>query len=248
AASSWQVLGRTLAGYLAVSLAIAYIIVFYGYTQRRFGWWTPSDTLVDPNVFASYVPSISAISGAAQAGFWEESLFRAVPLATFALIGDRFRKRRAFLIAGFIIQALIFGSGHAGYANQPSYARVVELVVPSSVFAGYFLAFGLLPGIVMHYTFDAVLMSLPIFAASTTRAHVEAGIVVALILIPLWVVLVARLRTGSWTELPDSLRNGAWAPPPAAEQVRGASVVEQYGIIRPMVRRLLPIAAVAGLI
>ena len=109
AAASRQVLGRTIAGYLAVSLAIGYIIVFYGFTQSRFGWWTPSDTLVDPNVFASYVPSLTAISQAAQAGFWEESLFRAVPLSIFALLGDRFRRRRGFLVAGFIVQALVFG-------------------------------------------------------------------------------------------------------------------------------------------
>src|SRR5207237_5348174 len=83
AASSRQVLGRTVAGYLAVSLAIAYIIVFYGFTQQRFGWWTPSDTLVDPNIFAGYLPSLSAVSLAAQAGFWEECLFRAVPVSIF---------------------------------------------------------------------------------------------------------------------------------------------------------------------
>jgi hypothetical protein len=152
AAPSKEVLGRTLAGYLTVSLSIAYIIVFYSVMQRAFGWWSPSDSLVSPDVFAAYVPSFSAIALSAQAGFWEECLFRAVPLATFALIGDRLGKRRLFLVIGMIVQALVFGAGHAGYANQPPFARVVELIVPSFVFGAYYVTFGLLPGILLHYT------------------------------------------------------------------------------------------------
>src|SRR5262249_343671 len=108
--------------------------------------------------------------------------------------------------------------------------------------------FGLLPGIVMHYTFDAVLMSLPIFAASSLRAHIEAFFVVTLILVPLWVVLIARFRTGKWSDLPDELRNGAWTPPPAETPVVRETVVESQGTIHPAVRRLLPIAGFAGLI
>jgi len=247
AAASSAVLGRTLTGYLTVSLAIGYIIVFYGFTQSRFGWWSPSDTLVDPNVFAAYVPSFSAIAMAAQAGFWEESLFRAVPLAAFALIGTRFGKRRTFLVMGFIVQILVFGSGHAGYANQPSYARVVELIVPSSIFGAYFLAFGLLPGIVMHYAFDAVLMSLPIFAASTARAHVEQALVIITVLLPLLVVIRARLRLGRWVTLPEGFWNRAWTPPVALEYQPPAAISDQPGEIHPNVLRLLPAAALAGL-
>jgi len=137
---------RTVSGYLLVSLFFAYEIVLYFFAQRKLGWWTPSDTLVNPNLFANYVPSLSAIAMAAQAGFWEESLFRAVPLATAALIGDRFGKRRTFLAGAMILQALIFASGHAGYANQPAYARVVELIIPSFRVRRLIPCFRLLPG------------------------------------------------------------------------------------------------------
>ncbi len=246
-AGSREVLGRTMAGYLTVSLSVAYIIVFYSFMQSRFGWWSPSDSLISPDVFAAYVPSFSAIAMSAQAGFWEESLFRAVPLACFALIGDRFGKRRAFLVIGLIVQALVFGSGHAGYANQPSYARVVELIVPSFVFGGYYLAFGLLPGIVMHYTFDAVLMSLPIFAASTARAHLEQVLVIALILVPLWIVLIARVRQRKWVDLSAQERNAGWTPPAAREEPQREAAVDRTYAMDPRVARALPVIAAAAL-
>src|SRR5207253_6235444 len=108
--------------------------------------------------------------------------------------------------------ALVFASGHAGYANQPAYARVVELIIPSFAFGALYLAFGLLPGIVLHFTYDAVWMSLPLFVSSTRRAHIEQAIVILVVLTPLWVVVINRLRAGSWTEVPDEARNGAWKP------------------------------------
>src|SRR5256884_9887002 len=159
-------------------------------------------------MFANYVPSLSAIAQAAQAGFWEECLFRAAPLASAALIGDKFGKRRAFIGAGMILQAVVFASGHAGYANQPAYARVVELIIPSFVFGGVYLAFGLLPGIVLHFTYDTVWMSLPLFVSTTGRAHIEQAIVILLVLIPLWVVIVNRVRSRARSEVPGDAWNG----------------------------------------
>src|SRR5206468_6232693 len=147
-----------------------------------------------------------------QAGFWEECLFRAAPLATAALIGDRFGQRRTFLIGAMILQTFIFASGHAGYANQPAYARVVELIIPSLMFGGLYLIFGLLPGIVLHYTYDTVWMSLPLFVSSTGRARFEQVIVALAVLVPLWVVLANRIRVGSWAEVPHEVFNGAWKP------------------------------------
>src|SRR2546426_5524197 len=160
-------------------------------------------------MFANYVPSLSAVAQAAQAGFWEECLFRAAPLASAALIGEKFGKRRAFIGAAMILQALVFASGHAGYANQPAYARVVELIIPSFAFGSLYLAFGLLPGIVLHFTYDAAWMSLPLFVSSGTRAHIEQAIVIVAGVIPLWVGLVNRVRAGRWNELPEDAVNGA---------------------------------------
>jgi hypothetical protein len=248
-APSPTVLGQTLTGYLLVAPFFAYEIVLYFFAQGRLGWWTPSDTLVNPDMFANYVPSLSAIAQAAQAGFWEECLFRAAPLSVAALIGNRIGKRRAFIAGAMVLQALVFASGHAGYANQPAYARVVELIIPSFVFGGIFLAFGLLPGIVLHFAYDSTWMALPLFVASGARAHLEQAVVVLVVLVPLWIVLMNRVRAAKWTEVPESAFNGAWKP----REIHEAPHVEippqrETAVISPAVRRVLPIAGIVGLV
>src|SRR5262249_35870422 len=154
----------------------------------------------------------SAISQAAQAGFWEECLFRAAPLATAALIGDKLGRRRSFIAGAMILQALVFASGHAGYANQPAYARVVELILPSFAFGALYLLFGLLPGIVLHFAYDTAWMALPLFVSSTARAHFEQAIVLLVVLVPLWIVLLNRVRLGAWKAVSPDVRNEAWRP------------------------------------
>ena len=248
-ASSPTISGETVTGYLLVAPFFAYEIILYFFAQQKLGWWTPSDTLVNPDMFANYLPSLSAIAQAAQAGFWEECLFRAAPLSVAALIGQKFGKRRAFIAAGMVIQALVFASGHAGYANQPAYARVVELIIPSFVFGSLYLAFGLLPGIVLHFAYDSTWMALPLFVSSGTRARLEQTIVVLVVLVPLWVVLINRVRARKWNRIPDDAFNGAWrprevpeAPQPAPKAAPSTTVIPSY------VRTVLPIAGIVGLL
>ena len=87
-------------GYLLVSVFFAYDVLLYLITTRVFGWWSPAEALLHPDVLATYAPWLSAIANSFQAGFWEECLFRAVPIAGAALIGDRFGQRRLFLVIG----------------------------------------------------------------------------------------------------------------------------------------------------
>jgi hypothetical protein len=224
--SSTAVLGRTAGGFLLVSLFFAYDVLLYLFTTRVFGWWSPAEALLHPDVLATYAPWLSAIANSFQAGFWEECLFRAVPIAGAALIGDRFGRRRLFLVIAFIVQAAIFGAGHAPYPNQPSFARPVELIIPSIGFGLLYLYFGLLPGIVLHFTFDVVWFALPVFIASAPGIRFQQFMIVALTLVPLWVVLWRRLQVGRWTELAPEDRNAAWAAPRAVE--RRADVVPQH--------------------
>jgi hypothetical protein len=228
--SSKTVLGHTAAGYLLVAIFFAYDVVLYLVMTNYFGWWSPSEALLHPDVLATYVPALSALANSLQAGFWEEALFRAVPLAGAALIGDRFGRRTPFLIAAFIVQAIIFGAGHAPYPNQPFYARPVELIIPSIGFGLLYIYWGLLPGIILHFAFDVVWFALPIFLADAPGIWVQQVIVVVLTLVPLWIVLWRRMQAGRWTELAPEERNAAWRPaPPVATRVE--IVTPQHGTL-----------------
>jgi hypothetical protein len=228
--SSTAMLGRTVAGYLLVSIFFAYDVILYLVATRAFGWWTPAEALLHPDVLATYVPWLSAIANSLQAGFWEECLFRAVPLAGAALIGDRFGRRGLFLTIAFVIQAIIFGAGHAPYPTQPSFARPVELILPSIGFGLLYVYYGLLPGIILHFAFDVVWFALPIFLADAPGVWFQKLMVVVMTFVPLWVVLWRRIQVGRWAELAPSDRNAAWTPPVAPEPEPDTPVLVQQGI------------------
>ena len=214
--ASIQVLGRTIGGYLLVSIFFAYEVVLYLVMTRVFHWWSPAEALVHPDVLATYAPWLSAVANSFQAGFWEESMFRAVPIAGAALIGERLGKRNLFIVLGFLVQAAVFGAGHAPYPNQPAYARPVELIIPSIGFGLLYLYFGLLPGIVLHFTFDVVWFALPIFMMKAPGIWIQQVMLIALTFVPLWVVFARRAQAGRWTELSPADYNAAWEPAPAA--------------------------------
>ncbi len=245
-APSKALLGRTFGGYLLVGAFFAYEVALYFFTTRTLGWWSPSDVLVQPDILSTHFPWLTSIAVSAQAGFWEESLFRAVPIAGAALLGDRFGKRGWWIGGAMILQALIFGSGHAGYANQPAYARVVELIIPALMFGLLYLYFGLLVGIVLHFTFDVTWFALPLFVSTAPGIWVDRVMVFVLVLTPLWVLLVRRLRAGEWRQVPIACLNGSWRPAePKAPEVVTAPPTQ--GAMRWGVARSLPFMGLVGL-
>ena len=248
AAPTRAVLGRTIGGYLFVPLALAFVTAFYYATNRWLGWWQPSEALTDPDILGSALPALSPISMALQAGFMEECLFRAVPLSLAALVGQRFGHRTAAIVVAVIVQALVFAGAHASYPGFPAYSRLVELFVPSILWALIFLRFGLLPTVLLHALFDLVLMSVPLFLLDAPEAMVSRALAIAAGLVPIGVVLGRRVARGAWKELPDTLRNGAWQPP-ASERAPPAPVHAAVELQAWTVRfqRALPLLGAAGL-
>jgi hypothetical protein len=218
-ARSRSVLGQTVAAYLSLGLLFAYVVVLYAVARRYLGWWMPASALSDPNIVATYFPWLSAIAISLQAGFLEETLFRAVPIAIAAILGERFGRRRLWIGVTLVLQAVVFGAAHANYPAQPAWARMVEIAIPFTLVGLAYAIFGLLPVIVLHFAFDVVFFAMPLFASSAPGIVVDRVIVIALALVPLFVVLVARLRGGAWGEAPAEARNAAFTPPEAPPQV-----------------------------
>jgi hypothetical protein len=251
AGRSREVFETTLVGYLAVPVFIAYEVALYLFATRTLGWWTPSEALFNPDVLAAYAPWFSAIAKSFQAGFWEEALFRAVPIAGAALIGDRLGNRPLWIVIGFVVQAAIFGAGHAPYPTQPPYARPVELVVPSIAFGLLYLTFGLLPGIVLHFAFDAFWFAMPLFASSAAGIRVQQIIVIAAVFIPLWVLVARRVRGGGAVDLAPSDRNAAWKPEAAdvADSAAAAPAAQPASVaLTPAIVRALAAAGALGVV
>jgi hypothetical protein len=209
-ASSWQVIGRTIGSYLLIGFTLAYSIGFYAFAHQILGWWNPSETFLNPNIIATYAPWFSSLSQSIMAGCMEEALFRAIPLAGAALIGQRFGKRNLFIAIAFIAQAIIFGAAHANYAAQPAYTRVVELIVPSFIFGGLYLVYGLLPAMLTHTLFDIFWFALPLFLAHGMM--INKMIVVFCSLAPLWIIAYAVYRYGRPHRAGSSAYNSAWRP------------------------------------
>ena len=123
-------------GYAAAAMGFAYVTLFYLTTRTLFGWWVPSELLDDPNQIASPMPWVSAIAVSLNAGVWEESLFRALPLSLLSLwIGGR-PNRRWWMAAGVVATALVFGFAHASYESWPPYSRGVELFLEACCVGG----------------------------------------------------------------------------------------------------------------
>ncbi|KAJ1550864.1 hypothetical protein HK405_015713, partial [Cladochytrium tenue] len=176
---------------LLVPMMLAYDSLFYKFTTSYLDFWIPSSPSTDPNILGSTFPALSSIAAAASAGFIEECLFRAVPIAGGALLGRRLKRESLFVSVGFALQAVVFSAAHANYPALPGYARVLELLPPSIVFGWLFLRFGLLPGILLHFYYDLILMALPVLSVDPRVFWVSQLVICATIALPFTYCLIA---------------------------------------------------------
>jgi membrane protease YdiL (CAAX protease family) len=225
-AGSRHVLGMTLGGYVFAGLFVAYAVGFYLFANGVLGWPVSGESVLHPDVLATPFPWLSAVAISLMAGFSEEAMFRAIPLAGAALIAARFGRRGGWLAVALVVQALIFAAAHANYPQQPSYARVVELFIPAMALGLVFIRWGFLPAVVAHFAYDMVWFSLPVFASSAPGTWVNQGLLIGLGLLPLGIVLAARYRHGASDDAVAGARNAAWRPAeplaePRSEAARG---------------------------
>ncbi len=215
---SLPVLGQTIAGYLFAVVILTFDIFFYVFTAEHFGWWSPAGTLSNPNVLATYLPWLDSIAISLQAGFWEEALFRAVPIAGVYLLTKNKKSRTFWIVLILLVQALIFGAAHANYAQQPSYARVIEMIIPFTIMGIIYIYYGILPAVIAHYAVDVFWISLPLWVTSQTGIWLDRSLVLLFLFLPLFIVFFFRLKNGKWKKVPEEERNAGWQPPEMPEK------------------------------
>ncbi|HZF69194.1 MAG TPA: CPBP family intramembrane glutamic endopeptidase, partial [Gemmatirosa sp.] len=191
------VAGRVLGGYALAAFGFAYVTLFYLATRSLLGWWVPTGSLDDPNQIATPLPWVSAIGTSLFAGIWEESVFRAVPLAMLSLLVRDRPSRRWWMLAGVIVTALVFGFGHANYPSWPAYSRGVELFAEAALWAVLYLAVGLPTTIVAHVLYDLTWFGLFALNGRGPAYTTTAAFVGAMFFLPLLVVAVQWARRRS---------------------------------------------------
>jgi membrane protease YdiL (CAAX protease family) len=240
-----EVAARVAGGYAASCIAFAYVAVFYLVTRTLLGWWVPSELLDDPNQIASPLPWISGIAVSLNAGVWEESLFRALPLSLLSLwVGQR-ANRRWWLTAGVIVSALIFGFAHSDYASWPPYSRGIEIFLDACFWGVLFLNFGIIVTVVAHFVYDLVLFGLFAASGSATEYRISAAIIVLALLSPALAVLWKVIRQRGLTTAPDDARFAAWTPDEHEETTSDAAVVTSHALTT-RARQLAMAAVVLG--
>lgn len=241
---SLSLLGQTMAGYLFMVIMIGVDVLFYVVT-KKFGWWSPAGNLSDPNILASYMPWFNSIGISLQAGFWEESLCRAIPLAGIVLLTRKSRFKNYWIVLVLVAQTLIFGAAHANYPQQPSYARIIEMIIPFVIIGLIYFGYGLIPVIIAHFAVDVFWFSLPLWVAESPGIWTDRILVLFFLFVPLWIILYFRIRNKKWTEVPDELRNRGWEQPGEPEEKIQKEIEVQPE--RKSYTRLLIPAGIAGL-
>jgi len=246
--TSRAIMGRIFGSYLLVGFNVAFVIGFYLFSLRYLGWWSPSEMLFDPNSLATYAPWFSPLAQSLNAGFIEECLFRAIPLAGAALLGNYFGKRNWWIGTAFIVQALIFGAAHANYPVQPSYARLLELLIPSFIWGAIYLRFGLLSTIIAHFVYDVIWFSIPIFITNTSDTFSYKLLIIIGALLPLLRVGYAYLRNGGFKQFDETARNNAWQPSLVDEEKEEEVVAtKEHSPSSPFSKKLICILGILGL-
>lgn len=219
ALASYEVFWQVVYGYFYAMIMLGYVFSFVYLSTYWWGWWSPMQMLANPNILATYIPWLKGFGTSVMAGFMEEVVMRALPLSVVLLLAGKSKHKWSWFGIVFVLQVLIFGAAHAFYPVQPFYFRVVEIMVPATVWGISYYLFGLVPGVIGHYLYDLLLFSIPILVSNMLLQKI---FVYFLLLLPLIVVAVAVMRKNKFYSLPASFYAKAWKAP--AEKISNIGV------------------------
>ncbi len=146
-----------LVGHIVVGINLGWIIAYY-LLGAHWHVWCPLG-IENYQVLSTVVPFFSAISTGISAAFTEEFLYRVLALSLFQ------RLTRSFWVAN-LLQAAAWGFMHSTYPQEPAYARGIELTAIGLLQGWILRRYGLLPCLVGHYLFDALVSVKMLFGAN----------------------------------------------------------------------------------
>jgi len=173
-------------GHLLVGINLGWIVVYY-LAGAHWHVWCPLG-IENYQVLSTVVPFFSAISTGISAAINEEFLYRVLALSLFQ------RLTRSFWLAN-LFQAAAWGFMHSTYPQEPAYARGIELTAIGLMHGWVLKRYGLLPCLVGHYLFDALVSVKMLFGANDFGLKSSAIIP----LVPFFILLIiAFLKIKRW--------------------------------------------------
>jgi len=228
----------TILGVTLCAVFFAYQTVFY-IVASKYGAWSPAEVPYSdllntkfPWLFVlitGYVPAIS-----------EEFGFRmfAIPFL---------RKLVRWMPAAVVLAAFIWGFGHAAYPNQPFFIRGLEVGIAGVALGFIMLRWGILPTLVMHYSFDAMYAAMLLLRSHSLYFRLSGAAGAGIFILPAAVALAAYWRRRGF-ERETGLLNGdePAALEPAPEAVPEVHV-SSYGLLSGRLRLAAVAIFVVGL-
>jgi Type II CAAX prenyl endopeptidase Rce1-like len=227
-------------GYCVFAIHLGWIIAYY-MLGERLNFWCPLG-VDDYQILGSAVPFFSAISLGIHAATQEETIARVVALSLAEKLTGRFWLANLF-------QAASWGFMHSNYAQQPAYARGVELTLAGLFYGFIFRRYGLLPCFIGHYLVDAFLDAKPLFSAADPWLRFS-GLLPLVPFVLVWLLVRVKKTIGQGlTAADETLFNEALPVAPAV--IHSDDDAEDVYVYKPFSRAMrirLAIVAIIGLV
>lgn len=183
---SRNILNASVIGIALTAICFAYQILFY-MLGKPLGFYVPL-SINDSQALSSFCPAWDAISVGLAAAFAEELGFRVFLLSFLQ------KWTRSFWLAN-VLQAVIWGFAHCNYAVEPPFARGFELSTSGLVAGCVMRRYGIVPLLICHYGFDAIITIMPFLCSESSGDKLSASATfIPLIALPLASLLAIKSR------------------------------------------------------